>query len=239
MLKVLIVDDEYDYLEILFNKLNDIIVDNIKIVKICNDGEKALQYIMNTSIDLVLLDLNIPKINGLEILEKIKSNNIDIKVIVISGESEFVVKLLSRKLDVEKILIKPFLIEDLVEAINKIIFKLNNDRIEKDITFRISEILKLFEFNQTNIGYRYIMDFLIIFIIKNYKYIKCTKDLYKEIAKKYNGISQECIGWNISKCIHVMNKMTEKKILKKYFPYDSSPSPKIFLNEILRMYYLA
>lgn len=36
-----------------------------------------------------------------------------------------------------------------------------------------------------------------------------------------------------------MNKMTEKKILKKYFPYDSSPSPKIFLNEILRMYYLA
>ena len=46
MLKVLIVDDEYDYLEILFNKLNDIIVDNIKIVKICNDGEKALQYIM-------------------------------------------------------------------------------------------------------------------------------------------------------------------------------------------------
>ena len=111
MLNLLIVDDNYEYLEDVFNNLSDKISEKIRILKICSDGEKALDYIMNTKIDIILLDLNIPKVNGIEILEKMKENNIDSQVIVISGETDFIVEIISKKLSVSQILVKPFELE--------------------------------------------------------------------------------------------------------------------------------
>lgn len=64
MLNILLVDDNYEYLEFMFNELSDQINKKLKIVKICSDGEKALDYIMNTKIEVILLNLNIPKVNG-------------------------------------------------------------------------------------------------------------------------------------------------------------------------------
>ena len=64
MLNVLLVDDNYEYLEFMFNELSDQINKKLKIVKICSDGEKELDYIMNTKIEVILLNLNIPKVNG-------------------------------------------------------------------------------------------------------------------------------------------------------------------------------
>lgn len=64
MLNILLVDDNYEYLEFMFNELSDQINKKLKIVKIYSDGEKALDYIMNTKIEVILLNLNIPKVNG-------------------------------------------------------------------------------------------------------------------------------------------------------------------------------
>lgn len=236
MLKVLIVDDEYEYLENLFNNINDNINDEVKIVKICNDGEKALNYIMNTEIDVILLDLNIPKINGLQILEKMKENNINSEVIVISGETNFIVEIISRKLSVKKILVKPFEFDELIKSLNTIISDLTINNVEYS-NIKVLELLNKFNFNKASTGYTYILDCLNFCIQRKYTYIAQTKDLYKGIAQQYDGISHTKIGWNISKCIQVMNKLTEKNILKEYFPYDNSPSPKTFLNEILHIYY--
>ena len=76
MKDILIVDDNYEYLKNLFNELNDNITNKSRITKICSDGEKALNYIMRKNIDIIILDLNIPKINGIEILQKIKEKKI-------------------------------------------------------------------------------------------------------------------------------------------------------------------
>ena len=64
MLNILLVDDNYEYLKFMFNELSDQINKKLKIVKIYSDGEKALDYIMNTKIEVILLNLNIPKVNG-------------------------------------------------------------------------------------------------------------------------------------------------------------------------------
>ena len=108
MLKVLIVDDNYSYMEKLFNTLNDNIDNYIKVVKICNDGEKALDYITKCDLDIILLDLNIPKISGIEILEKMKEMNLKKEVIVITGESRMTLELIRKNLVVKQILLKPF-----------------------------------------------------------------------------------------------------------------------------------
>ena len=72
MIKVLIIDDNYEYVQNLFNILNENIDNDIKIEKICGDGKIALDYILNSNIDVILLDLNIPNINGIEILKIMK-----------------------------------------------------------------------------------------------------------------------------------------------------------------------
>ncbi len=241
MLKVLIVDDEYEYLECLFNNLSDKFDDNIKIVKICSDGETALNYILNLEIDVILLDLNIPKINGIEILEKMKEEKNNSKVIVTSGESNFIVELISKELTVEKILVKPFQIDKLVEILNQIILEksLCNHGQVLDKESKILKLLDEFNFNKNNIGYKYIIDSLNFCIEKDFRYINKIQILYEEISKKYKGISPKSVGWNMSKCIRTMNRLTNKSILEKYFPYNNFPSPKIFFNEILDKYYFS
>lgn len=238
MLNVLLVDDNYEYLEFMFNELSDQINKKLKIVKICSDGEKALDYIMNTKIDIILLDLNIPKVNGIEILEKMKENNIDSQVIVISGETDFIVEIISKKLSVSQILVKPFELEDLINSLDKIIFDLDeNEKIDSDVNEKILKLLNEFCFNKNNIGYKYIVDSLNFCVDRECRYINRTKKLYKDIAKQYDGITSTNIEWNISKCIQSMNKLTHRDVLEKYFPYNNYPSPKMFLNEILDTYY--
>lgn len=233
MKKILIVEDEFDYLECLFNDLNDSIPDNVKIAKICTDGESALNYIQNTEVDIVLLDLVIPKINGLEILEKIKKESINTKVIVISGESNSILEIIKRNINVSKILHKPFKMKELIDSINQILIDIS----QTDVESKIEKILSEFNFNKTNIGYKYILDCLYFCIEKNYKSINHTKDLYRDIAKNYRGVTPKNISWNISKCIQVMNKLTLPTTMKKYFPYNSTPSQMNFINEILSVYY--
>lgn len=233
MLKVLLVDDNYDYLESLFNNLGDNLNNKIKIVKICNDGEKALKYITNQELDIVLLDLNIPKINGIEILEKIKENNIKTEVIVITGETKFLIEVINKNLPVRKILLKPFKIDNLIEILDKIIDEqLGNpkENIEKLIS-----ILDNFNINKSTLGFKYILECLKICIEQKYTFIPHMKTLYNQISDK--NTSESVINWNISKTIQSMNKLTDRSILEKFFPYNVSPSPKIFLNKILAIYY--
>lgn len=238
MLKILIAEDNYEYLENLFNNINDNITKGIKIVQICNDGEKALNYIMNKEIDVILLDLNIPKVNGIEILEKMKENNIKSKIIIISGETNLIVEIISRKLSVNQILVKPFHLEELINSLNDIISDLfeGEDDIKNNGN-KVLELLNEFNFNKSNIGYTYIIDCLQYCIKRKYTFIPHIKDLYRDVAKQYNKISYTNVSWNISKSIQMMNRLTEKNILNKFFPYNNTPSPKTFLNEILNMYY--
>ncbi|MDO4283654.1 MAG: response regulator [Clostridia bacterium] len=233
MLKVLIVDDNYEYLEALFNSLNEQINKELKIVKICNDGEKALNYIMNDTIDIILLDLNLPKVNGIEVLETMKKNNIHSKIIIMSGEADFVVDLIRRKLNVYQTFIKPFKIEDLINTLNNIVL----ESLEDNNCKKISNILEKFNFNKNSMGYIYIQECLNFCVENNYKFIPQIKVLYKKISEKYDNIPYSNIAWDISKSIQIMNKTTNTLIFNKYFPYSTYPSPKTFLNGILNIYY--
>ena len=152
MIKVLIVDDNYEYVRNLFNILNENIDNDIKIEKICGDGKIALDYILNSNIDVILLDLNIPNINGIEILKIMKKNNIDKDVIVITGESDMLINLIENNLTVKKILFKPFKVEDLINILQDIIQdSLNDKKMNK-----ILNLLNIFNFNKATIGYNYI-----------------------------------------------------------------------------------
>lgn len=67
---------------------------SISIVGEANDGDECIEKLLNTKPDVLLLDVNMPKKNGIEVLEEIKNRNIDVKVLILTvhNETEYLLK---------------------------------------------------------------------------------------------------------------------------------------------------
>ena len=88
MMTVLIVEDEV-LARVGLRKLLDWESLGFSLLPDARDGEEAIQMIHRKEPDIILLDLNIPKVNGLQILEYLKNKNIKSKVIIVSCNEEF------------------------------------------------------------------------------------------------------------------------------------------------------
>jgi DNA-binding response OmpR family regulator len=80
-IKILIVDDD----TIIADILKDLLSDEEKSVDVCYDGEPAIERIQRTLYDLIIVDLVMPKIGGLEVLKYAKKANPDVIVIIVTG----------------------------------------------------------------------------------------------------------------------------------------------------------
>ena len=98
MKKVLIVEDEI-LARLGLRQLVDWKKLELELLPDATDGEEALEMIRNSCPDIILLDLNIPKVSGLEILEFLKKEEMPTKVIVVSCQEEFDVVKKAMKLD--------------------------------------------------------------------------------------------------------------------------------------------
>ena len=72
------------------------------------DGEEALKMLKANEYDLVILDLNLPKIDGIEVLKKIRENDLKTRVIIVSARSEIDDRVLGLNLGANDYVIKPF-----------------------------------------------------------------------------------------------------------------------------------
>lgn len=141
-MKVIIADDNegnISYLEKILEK-----VKNIEIIGKAKNGEEELEFIRKLKPDVVLTDNDMPKYKGIEVIEKIKTeNNCNTPIfIMISGDMGNELMLKMRELKVESFIRKPIderrLIEELeaiikTDEISKIIFQNNKKQniIEK------------------------------------------------------------------------------------------------------------
>ncbi len=115
--KVLLVDDEAFNLDFLQQALED---ENYEIF-IAADGQEALKKIKSEQPDLVLLDLMMPIIDGFEVLQKVKEDDMlrDIPIIIISAEhdSKSVVK--GIKQGAEDYMTKPITAAQLIKKVKE------------------------------------------------------------------------------------------------------------------------
>jgi DNA-binding NtrC family response regulator len=104
--KIAIVDDEQDILNIL----NKYLGRSQKLeIEIFSNPELAYQSIMKGSYDLILLDIMMPQINGMELLKKIKTNQINVKVILMTAYSTLDKINEAYKIGADDYVTKPFL----------------------------------------------------------------------------------------------------------------------------------
>ncbi|MFA9396476.1 MAG: response regulator [Halodesulfovibrio sp.] len=80
-IKLLLVDDEQDFVETLAERLR--LRDFGSTVAL--DGETALSIVQEGIPDVMLLDIMMPGINGLEVLERVKENYPNVQVIIVTG----------------------------------------------------------------------------------------------------------------------------------------------------------
>ena len=113
-MRVLIVEDEKSLAELVANRLKK----EKYQVDISLDGEDGLYNALTGVYDLILLDIMLPEVNGIEILKELKKNNINSKVIMLTAKSELEDKLLGFKEGANDYIPKPFHIDELVARVN-------------------------------------------------------------------------------------------------------------------------
>lgn len=113
-MRILIVEDEESLAELVANRLKK----EKYIVDISLDGEDGLYNALMDVYDLIILDIMLPGVNGIEILKEIKKNNIKAKVIMLTAKSELDDKLLGFNEGANDYISKPFHIDEVVARVN-------------------------------------------------------------------------------------------------------------------------
>ncbi|WP_420602116.1 LytR/AlgR family response regulator transcription factor [Flagellimonas sp.] len=112
MIRYLIVDDEHMAHDIIKGYCD--LLPDMQLMKSCYDGLEAFEYLNKNEVDLIFLDLNMPKLKGFEFLKTLKNPP---KVIVTTAYKEFALE--GYELNISDYLLKPFGFERFLKAINK------------------------------------------------------------------------------------------------------------------------
>ena len=97
-----------------------------------SNGIEALEIVDRTNIDIIITDIQMPEMSGIELIRKIKQRTKRVKVIIITAYAEFEYAKESIKLNVDDFILKPFRSKDLLEIVKKIVEEIIRERSEKD-----------------------------------------------------------------------------------------------------------
>ncbi|MBW2609887.1 MAG: response regulator [Deltaproteobacteria bacterium] len=111
--KVLVVDDEVEFLETLVKRLSkrDLEVHGL------DSGEKALEFLEQDYADVVVLDVKMPGMDGIETLRELKKRHPMIEVIMLTGHANMEVAIQGMELGAFDYLMKPMEIDELLYKI--------------------------------------------------------------------------------------------------------------------------
>jgi response regulator of citrate/malate metabolism len=118
-IKCIIIEDEPLAVEILQDFIGE--VPFLELIAVCNDAFEAMQVLKDQKVDLIFLDLHLPKLKGLDFLGTLKSPPM---VIITTAYNDFAVR--SYEYNVLDYLLKPIEFSRFMVAINKVIDQRNS-----------------------------------------------------------------------------------------------------------------
>ena len=189
--RLLIIDDNEELVSIIkdYFKNNS----NIDVVLEASDGNEGILLIdkKKNEFDVILLDLVMPKKDGIAVLEYLYKNEIDKKVIVLTSYStqDMISKVAA--LGASYFMIKPFELSDLENKINSLARKINSkgefiDLFHNNLQISITKTLHELGVPSHIKGYQYIREGITLVYKKPDIVGGITKELYPEIAKKFD-----------------------------------------------------
>ncbi len=136
--RILIVDDEEDIRVVLGISLSDLGYE----VYTAENGEEALRILRETNLPIVLTDIRMPVMDGIELLRKIKHENPEIEVIMITGHGDMDLAIKSLKHEATDFITKPIKDEVLEIALKRAHEKISMRRQLREYTEHLEELVQ-------------------------------------------------------------------------------------------------
>lgn len=218
MINILIADDNSNLVELIFK---EIVRKNNKfrLTDYTYDGENTLNSILQYYPDVIILDLQMPKLDGMSIISYLSSIKKDYfpYIIVISSVQEYINKIYNNK-DVYAIIDKGNGFTKISNSINIYLNEIDNQINNKKVYNKIKNELIKFNLNFSNKGTDYLINSILLSY--NKENLNLCKDIYPILSKKYH-VKPMNIKWNLEKNIKSMKRYTNNEIITKYFNIDS------------------
>lgn len=133
-MRILLVEDDKDVARFICKGLKE----NLFVVEQVFDGEEALELIIQERYDLIILDILLPKIDGFEILEKVRAKGVETPVLILTAKDtkRDVVKGLN--LGADDYLVKPFSFSELLARIRAI---LRRGKIQRPTELKVANLI--------------------------------------------------------------------------------------------------
>lgn len=226
-IKVLIVDDNKEFCEILKDYLSQ--QEDISLAGVAYNGLEAVEQIQIKQPDVVILDVIMPHLDGIGVLEKMIVMTPRPKVIVLSALGQESMTQRAVALGADYYILKPFDLEVLSNRVRQLA------DIDEDIPTRIHAQpikMKSVDVEVTNLihqmgvpahikGYQYLRD-AIIFVIEDVSMLGAiTKELYPTIASKY-GTTPSRVERAIRHAIELAWERGNVEMMTRFFGYTIS-----------------
>ncbi|MDD2510516.1 MAG: sporulation transcription factor Spo0A [Syntrophomonas sp.] len=200
-IKILIADDNREFCGILRDYFNN--DSDFEIVGICNNGTEVLEIIEKTPIEVLILDLIMPYMDGIGVLEKINELNIEprprIVILTAFGQENITQKAV--QLGADYYILKPFNLQVLGDRVKQVVRDVQ-PRVEnrsagtsvvssrpgagKDMEIEVTKVIHEIGVPAHVKGYQYLRD-AIMLVVAEINYLGAvTKELYPTIAQKYD-----------------------------------------------------
>lgn len=194
--KVLLIDDNIHIRDVISSFINK--EDDMEIVGAAGDGSRGLELIEALQPDVVLLDMIMPKIDGLGVLEALNRSNMEKKPSVIClsaiGQEDFVRKAID--LGARYYMVKPFDFDMILNRIREqsasyvpfqnMAAPPEVSNTKKNLEEKITSIFLIIGIPAHIKGYHFLREAIKMVVEDNDIINRITKELYPEIAKKFN-----------------------------------------------------
>ena len=117
MSKILIIEDDRDIADLIAIHMDDNGHESMKV----HDGKEGLIRAMEMQHDLIILDLKLPGMDGLEICQKLRMEKIDTPIIMLTSKSEEIDKVLGLEIGADDYMTKPFSLRELVARVKTVL----------------------------------------------------------------------------------------------------------------------
>lgn len=132
-MRLLIAEDEKDLNSVISKTLQK----NHYTVDSCYDGQEALSYLESAEYDAVILDLMMPKLNGLEVLKKLRASGSRVPVLVLTAKGSVDDRVTGLDAGADDYLVKPFAFDELLARIRVM---LRRESGRSDHCYRIADL---------------------------------------------------------------------------------------------------
>jgi DNA-binding response OmpR family regulator len=109
-MRILVVDDDVR----LSRQISSALIEAGHDPVVCHDGEEALHEAAASSFDLIVLDIGLPRMDGFEVLRRLRSRHITSRVLVLTARGEVKDRVTGLQLGADDYLAKPFAMQELV-----------------------------------------------------------------------------------------------------------------------------